>query len=352
MKIKVARIKNNSCRFDKMAEFLKYLLYRPYSKSTMKLFKTNMYDYIVSIISGYVEFIELEIEEPEYLTLEISNIMTNNTTDITRYDYNTEESYCFPKKFLYLWNVNLRQTNKHSTTVSNSNSNSNSNSDDIDQPMNNIGCFASLSQKIIRGICVLSANKYNTDANSITVFDDITIYDVVRIIKRRYFMSAILLKSNGDKIKYYYNDKNILYKCISDNLNINNALKITDTKISLFAYDLCLGIINDDNIINEYGSAFDPQQKEICGQIIVTNVIKNELQYSISVTEINSLLKLCNVYKGSDRKLNQDDLIPKITLVTDAKGNQISDKKYITPVWQKYYVVNRKLNIMETNRQI
>lgn len=283
---KIALLSDNKIVFEDIEKYVMPILYKPYVKADFKILNKKLDDYIWSVVSAYVKIVEIDTMQTDLLGFIcefISNPFNKNPDELF---YFTENSYSSPKSHL-----EVIFAKDYSRKSENNN-------------INNLGCFFSLKHTVIEKNCVIMANTYDLENKSTYVKNiDITPRDIIRVIRRRFFQTAILIKK--DKlIKYYYqNPVGLIGRIFNLNIQTDN---IQTLSFSYLNYNLTLCSLKDDNAyVNEAAT-------RICGHNLIrgdTLVIceqEEKIQASISIKEIQQL-NLLAYGKLADRELKETE---------------------------------------------
>lgn len=302
--MKVILIKKNKCNFDKLGDYANELLYH---SGEFKNIKTNINNYIWSVIEPYIEFINVD----DFLNDVCLNLIKPFDKNPDDFFYHTEQSYSFPNQcieIIYaqpLWDYH-------------------------EDNINNIGCLFSLKHTVIENNCIILINKYDLTAKNYAVMDDITKKDILRVIRRRFFFSAILIKNNK-LIKYYYQEPKILIKKI---FNLNENDNIQKLSFNILRYNFVFYFKQDDKV-NEIATRINGLYK-LYGDVLIINEIEENVYANLSINEINKL-NLLSFGSINDRELK------------DNEKHDIGDDKTIIPFWSKYIIVKNRLEKLKDN---
>lgn len=173
------------------------------------------------------------------------------------------------------------------------------------EKMNDFACLCSLEQHVIYNNAILIKNKFDNKQEKNVNNTNITKYDIKRIIKRRFLLSAILIE-NGKLTKYYYKNTNdLLY-------TIFNTDKVKKIHTSLYGFQLSFYYIEGN--INEMATRLNSSFK-IYGKCLVIHETEDE--------------------KTQD-KLGMKD----IKLLDKVAYGRLYDRKILS--WNKYYDILNK----------
>lgn len=318
----VAIIEKNRCQFDRMEEFVVPLLYKQLDTNDKKMLKKNLNDYIWSVISPYVKFVNVSTDTNTFIE-DVCQNMTECFPDhkADEFYYHTESSYSSPKKFLEivycqpLWSdYMLNQT----------------------ENMNNIACLFSLKHTVVENTCVIMANTYDPSKPNFTTFDSITKADILRVIRRRFYFSAILIKDK-QLVKYYY--QNVAY-LIQTVFSLNNTDTIEKMAFAHFKYNILLYFQHDKTKpINPIATRINGMY-QLHGNVLVIHEMDKDVSANISINEIKRL-NVLSYGKLIDRDLRDNEDHAIVVPAVDNNGKK-SDKKS-TPFWSRYVIINNRM---------
>jgi len=333
--IKIARVEKNKCNFSRMDEFVPPLLHKSHLSADFDKLNDLLNDYIWSELKPYVTFIDVDINDP----------MTTICTEITKcfpgipYDnffYMTEGSYSSPKAYLEFVYALPTQTSYVKSQPEN---------------MNNFGCLMSLKHNVVENSCVVIANKYDLKAEKFVSLMSIRKEDLIRVIRRRYFHSAILIKDNNI-IKYYYQNPGALASSVF-NLDINTdsveTLSFTHLKYNLIYY------FKQDKTKypNQCATRINAHNK-IYGDVLVFNELEENIFTNLGVREFKRL-NLLSYGRLCDRELTTEETFsitgtPDQTDQSDHpdQSDTMPNKKDL--LWSKYLVSEHRFSKLGQNK--
>ncbi|AGF85243.1 hypothetical protein QJ854_gp539 [Moumouvirus goulette] len=325
--IQIALIKKNNINFSDMEKYAVPLLYLNHDDKTRNQLKNNLNDYIWKTIEPYIEFVNVG---EDLLTTVCHNLTKNfdNNKNPDEFYYHTEASYSSPKKFLEimyclpLWKEYI--------------------AGNIDN-MNKLGCLFSLKHNVIENNCVIIANKYDINSSSNLIIDSVTQDDILRVIRRRYFFTASLIKQNN-VIKYYYQNPAYL---ISKIFNLEGKDNIQKLSVSLLKYNLSFYCQqNNSKYINQIATRINGLYR-LYGDVLILNEIEENVYTNLSEHEIKRL-NVLSYGRLYDRQLKENEIHEETIPDIDENGKQIEKKK--TPLWSKYIIVNNRMNVWKNNK--
>lgn len=320
--MKFAVIEKNKCNFSQMREFALPLLYKNHSEENRKELKNKINEYIWSEISPYVKIIEIDTED-DFITSVCESLVSNSDEQKDDYFYHTEASYSFPKRFIEL--IYCRQINNKVN--------------DIDV-INSIGCLFSLSHTVIINNCVVIANEYNMEGkNSVSLFP-IEKEDLIRVIRRRYFFTAILITPDNQLIKYYYQNLEYLLRTIFD-------LPTAKLSFSHLKYNLTCYFAEHISLpVNPIATRIVGSRR-IFGKALFIHELEDNIYANLSIREIKRL-NVLSYGKMENRELQEEEVNYETVMEVDSNGNSKRIKK--TPYWSRYLIINNRMKKWKENK--
>ena len=299
-------------------------MYTEHSIEKRRQIKANINDYIWSIISPFIRFVQVN---------DIENICENLTTcfpdrELNKFYYHTEASYSFPKKYIEI--VHCCPTWRD--YIANQECN-----------MNNIGCLFSLKQTVVENTCVIIANKYDISKEKSVVIDSVTKDDILRVIRRRFYSSSVMITHDGLK-KYYYQDPGMLIKKVF-NLNDNN--NVQNLSFSHLKYNLSYFFIQDKkSYVNEIATRINGSYR-VYGDVLVIHEMEDKIYTNISIHEIKriNVLSYGRLY---DRQLKLEESHEYKCNEMDENGKEKEVTK--VPYWSRYIVAESRMAKWKLNK--
>lgn len=324
----IAVIEKNKISFDGLEEFAAPLLYEEHTDETRAALKKNLNDYIWSKIEPYVRFITVD-ENDEFIGVvcrELTNCFPERKPD--DFFYHTEGSYSFPKKYIEL---------VHCQPVWNGYK------DAQPENMNTVGCLFSLKHTVIENTCIVIANRYDLTAPRFTAIDSVTKEDIIRIVRRRYFFSAVMIKDDS-MVKYYYQDPRYL---ITKIYGLDSKDNIQKLSFSHLKYNLIFYFQQDKTkYLNTIATRINGLYR-VYGDILVLHEMEENIFANISIHEMKriNVLSYGRLY---DRQLKDHELhtMPTVEIDKDGKENE----KKITPMWSRYVVIENRMKQWQQNK--
>ena len=316
--IRIAVVTKNQIVFDRIEEFAAPLLYKPYDKTLFTGLNVALNTYIWSVLEPYVTFVDIDpvvAEAPREL-LSVDPVVAEAPRELPSVDpsktdiielvcglvtkcfkhkqldnffYKTEGSYAFPSKSLELFYAEPTWASYKPAEQSN---------------MNNIGCLMSLKHTVIENNCVIFANSYDLSNKKEFVKKGlVTKEDIIKVIRRRFFHTAVLIKNNTF-IKYYYQNPIYLMSKIFD-LNVETD-SVQTISFAFLNYNLTYCSKGDSSAnTNEIATRICAHNK-ICGDVLVLHEQEEKVFTNISIKEIQQL-DLLAYGKLSDRDVQSDE---------------------------------------------
>lgn len=317
----IALVKKNRCHFDELEKYAAPLLYREHTVEERSSIKLAIDNYIWSVIEPYVTFID--VAENDFLTIICENIIScfpDKTFD--DFFYHTEGSYSFPKKYIEFIHAQPLWKEYEDRQIDN---------------MNNVSSLFSLKHSAVENNCVIFANKYDLSVPNFTVIDSITKKDIIRVIKRRYFFSAILIKENSF-IKYYYQDPRYLIANIYGLSENDNIQKLSYSHLK---YNLVFYFQHDKTkYINKIATRINSNYR-LHGDILMLHEMEENIFANISIHEAKRL-NVLSYGRLYDRQLKKEEIHTVTKIDVDEKGQEVENK--VTPLWSRYIVANYRMS--------
>ena len=316
----IAVIKKNRCEFDKMEEYASPLLYRINADQDKKKLKNQLYDYIWSVIEPYIEFVTVD---DDFLTTICQNMIKcfpDKNPD--QFFYHTESSYSFPKKFTELIYAQPSWKEYQSDQIEN---------------LNNLGCLFSLKHNVIENTCIALVNNYDLSADKFTALGEINKKDIIKVVRRRFFYSAIVIKDDH-MVKYYYQSPKYL---ITSVFNVAESDNIQKVSFSHLKYNLVFYFQQDNKkYVNKIATRINGSYR-IYGDVIMIHEMEEDLFSDINLHEAKRL-NVLSYGRLYDRKLKPEEthLVPDIN----------DPEKKITPYWSRYIVSNYRMKNWQNNK--
>lgn len=318
----IAIIKQNNILFDDLEKYVLPLLYIKHSKDTRTQIKQEIYNYIWSIIEQYISFINIENEE-DFYEIMCSEVQENFADhDPSECTYYTEGSYSTPKRFyeLVYWKPSWKdyQNSTCNTSI-----------------INNIGCLFSLSHSVIENSCVIIANEYDLSATKYVKQTSITKNNIIKIICRRYFHSAVLIGETS-LVKYYYQNLQYLVSIIFNTEDKIDTIPFSHLKYNLVYYFKQYAT----KYINQIATRINGEHR-IYGDVLVIHEMDDDIYTNITIHEMKRL-NVLSYGSSKDRELNETEMftIPDYQI----------DGEHKVPFWSRYIVSNNRMTIWQQNK--
>lgn len=323
--ITVAVVNKNRCNFEQLEEHASCLLYTEYSNEERKSIKQKINDYLWSEIEPFITFVD--VPKDDFIGCICDNLISCfPEKTVNDFFYHSEGSYSFPKKYIEFAHCQPVWKGYEQSQLEN---------------MNNIGCLFSLKHNVIENNCVIFANKYDLNvltAPKMVQLESITKEDILKVIRRRFFFTAVLIKYNRC-VKYYY--QNPIY-LISKIYNLQNETDLIEKlSTSIFRYNLVFYFQHDKSrYVNELATRINGSYR-LHGDILVLHELEENIYSNISLNEINNLNQL-SYGRLYDRQLKLEEIHTVTTIEADSEGNQTEKK--VVPYWSKYLVIENRIS--------
>lgn len=319
--ITIAVIRKNSCYFNDMQKYVLPLLYTEKSKEEREEIKKQINSYIWSVIEPYVTFIQVRVCDLietvcQYLTMDFPDKKPD-----TDFFYHTEGSYSFPKKYIEFFHAKPLWNSYEAAQPSN---------------MNNIGCLLSLKHHVIENTCIVIGNVYGDNNQQPTIISSITKEDLLRVIRRRFYFSAMMI-DKGNMIKYYYQSPQYL---VSKIFNLEPDDKIQTFKNELLGYDLVFYFqYCSKEPINKIATRINGLF-QINGKALMLHEMSDGVFSNLSLREAKRL-NVLSYGRLYDRRLQQHEIHTVDTVEADEEG-KVQEKKS-RPYWNRYIIVEGRM---------
>jgi MYND finger len=325
----IALVKKNKCNFDRMEEFVVPLLYKEHTVEERTELKKSINDYIWSVIEPYITFIDVDMEVPDanenFMTVVCTNLV-EGFPDKRPDDffYHTEGSYSFPKKFIEFIHCQPAWKDYKSAQIEN---------------MNNLCCLFSLKHNVIENNCVIFANRYDLDYKYFTAIDTITKEDIIKVVRRRYFFSGVVVKENS-LTKYYYQNPSYLVSAIFNKCETDTIEKIPYSHLN---YKLVFYFQQDTkSFVNKICTRMNGLFR-IYGPVLIIHELEENIYANISLHEVKRLnvLSYGRLYDRQP-KVDENHIIEPVPL--DPSNNDDNEvQKKLIPMWSRYICVNKRM---------
>lgn len=311
--MKIAVIKKNKCVFPEIEKYAKPLLYRILSDQERKMHKKKLNEYMWSVMEDYVEFIEVEKEQLMndiccHIIESYKQIDSNmNYEDLM---VHTEPSYTSSRCFIEILYADYGtkiQTPEEEISI-----------------INNIGCMFSLEHKVVKNTCVVIANSYDESSEKHIALSSVKKEDILRVMRRRYLHSALLIRQYN-KHKFYYQNPNIMLATIMD---VDDDQHINRLPVQMFGYNLVIYFDGEYNkYINETATRLNGKHI-IRGDVIIISEMETGLYSDFNKKELEKI----DILSYGDLKDREPD-----------ESEKVREDEKRTPVWSKYMIVQNRL---------
>ena len=137
--------------------------------------------------------------------------------------------------------------------------------DDIDNEINQIGCYAHLQHEVVRGSCAIIVTIIDFDSRDNHTLTSTTHSDIINVCMQRYMKSAVLINSNGTCETYYYQNSQDLASIIFDGNDTWTTRSFVNHGHSLTAYYPH----SSDSSINISATRIMMTQRKIRGAVLI-----------------------------------------------------------------------------------
>lgn len=329
--INIALIRKNNCSFEKIGDYASQLLYRSYNKKNDRHIKQSIDNYIWNIVEPYITFIEIDAnhfldESVSYLAQDFENRVIDKDFYI-----HCETSYSFPKKCIEIMycDPTWKEYVKHQ-----------------EFNMNKLSCLFSLDHHIIENNCIVYSNNYdvNSPDTKYVKLSSITKNDIIRMIRRRFYQSAIIARNNSYE-KYYYQRHDYLIMSV---FGLSNTDKIEKLSTSLIRYNLVFYFKYDKKLpVNESATRINGAFR-LYGDVVVIHEISENIGANLSIAEIRKLDEL-SYGRLYDRELKNNEAITESREVFE--DGKIKSKEII-PFWSRYMLVESRIKTSKKDKCI
>lgn len=318
---RIAFIEKNRCNFDDLEKYAKPLLYQEHSLDERKRIKEGINNYLWSVIEPYVKFIDVG-ENDDLLTV-VCEKLTKDFPDRKpdEFFYHTECSYSFPKRYIELVHCQPLWPGYKKDQIDN---------------INNVGCLFSLKHNVIENNCIILTNRYDFSAKNFVTIDTVTKEDILRVIRRRFFFSAVLVRENT-MIKYYYQNPAFLISKIFSLEENDNIEKLSTTFLK---YNLVFYFQHDrtkfpNQIATRINGSF-----RLHGDVLMLHEMEENIFTNISIHEAKRL-NVLSYGRLYDRRLKEDEIHTITTMEVNEDGKETEKK--MDPYWSRYIVSEKRM---------
>lgn len=304
--IQIAVIQKNNVTFPDLGKYAHCLLYQFNDYSTRQAIKQNINHYLWSMVQSSVTF----VETPSECLLEciceqlVKPFDKNPETD---FYYHCDKSYCFPQKCLELLHNQPLWADYPKNQLAN---------------INNLGCLFSLEHRWIENTCVVIGNEYHLTAPKCVKLTNIYQADILKVLRRRFYFSAILIGLTNCT-KYYYQDPAILIQKL---FNCQSTDSIQKLEITVWQYNLVFYFKKEAVAINPMATRINGLYP-LTGEVLVIHQLEESIFANLSMTEIKKIDMLA------------------YHLTNAVHSNDSSN----TPYWNKYLMLQAAVN-NQTNK--
>lgn len=316
----IAIVNKNQLDFDQVEKFILPLLYRDIAVEEKDKIKEEINNYLWSMIEPYVIF--REVDENDLLTEVCTQLMkpfADKSPD--QVFYHTEGSYSFPKRYLEV--IHCQPLWKDYLLAQKEN-------------INAIACLFSLKHIVIENTCIIIANKYDLAAPYFAKIDSITKEDILKVMRRRFYFSAILVRKD-EMIKYYYQNPAYL---VSKIFHLGDKDSIQKLSFSHLKYNLVYYFKQDNKeSINQIATRINGSHA-VRGDVLILHELEENIYANLSIHEVKRL-NVLSYGRLYDRQLKEEENYTLPTTELTENGQEITKKT--VPYWSRYLVIERRM---------
>lgn len=317
----VAIITKNNLLFDDMEQYVMPLICNNLTKETRTELKKSLNDYIWSVIGKFVTFMDVIDEDHFYEIIAAEsqrNFPDHNPSECV---YFTGQSYSTPKRFYEIlhWKPSWDDYQ---------------NSIKDPRVINNFGCLMSLDHSVIENSCIMISNEYDLTASKYVKMGSTTKEDIIRIIRRRYFHTAILIENNRLTKYYYQNIRYLVNMLFGDGGPEIDHVSFTHLKYNLVYYFKK----NATQYVNQIATRINGSYR-FYGKVLVLHEMDDDIYANLGIKEIKRLNTL-SYGSSKNRELDETEMftIPEYGVRED--GTEQTEK---VPFWSKYIVIENRM---------
>lgn len=273
--VTVAVLTQTSELFENMAEYAAPLLYQILETNERRRLKIALNDYLWKTIEPHVSFHEVPLEQEAFLT-SISQYLTTPFPEheMSEFHYNIQASFTSPKTILEIaYAEPIWQQKDNPETLPNTNA---------------LGCLFTLDHAIIRNTCIIIANGYDINQPKGAFMKSITREDILRVIRGRYFHSAVIVGHDSMTKMYYQKSEHIVEAVFGR--DVLSEVKRLD--VGLFKYCLVFHYLPEPNGNTKYVNEICTRiaaTKRFYGQVLVLNELHKDVNINLSTHELRRL---------------------------------------------------------------
>jgi hypothetical protein len=324
----VALIKKNRCNFDDIEQYAEPLLYRLLDQSVRTTLKARLNEYLWSVVEPFIEFIDIGDDQETMQTKMSENLASpHGHKQMDELFYHGEMSYTFPKRVMEVmyaepvWEDYV---------------------DNWEENMNNIASLFSLKHTVIQFNSIIMTSIYDLSAPKYLSLTSTTKEDILRVIRRRYFNTAVVIRNNAID-KYYYQDPKYLVKTV---FNLNDTDNIEHLSFTHLKYNLVYYCQNNPN---EYVNSIATRicgLRAIHGDVVMLHEMEEDIFANISVREAKRL-NVLSYGASSEHVLQPEELVEQTEHVVE---NGEEKEKKVSPFWSRYIVAERRMKLWQLKK--
>jgi len=262
-KVQIAYLLPNTCYFSEIGQYLIRFLYVKISAENYHQARRALDDYLWGEISRYIYFHNIDVEDLEAGLSSICQTLVSYYPgkDLQHFYFHTEISYSFPKGCLEI--VHAERLFK------------------APQNMNHLGCLFSLKHTVVEDTCALLYYRYDLSAAKKIKPESISRADILRALRRRYYLTAVMV-GKQELAKYYYREPDNL----ADGILGGRIKKI---KFDVHGYHLvCYYDTDSRDYINQVATRMNGQVL-IRGDALFLHELADDIYANLSRRELKRL---------------------------------------------------------------
>lgn len=246
--VKIAVLKPGKLNLEELESHLSPLLYSPNPNSK------DLDKYLIGIVADLVDIVETNDVIETVCAVSTYYVNPVETT------FTTENSYSNSSRFLELIRIGTTENSLE---------------------MNQLACLASLQHTLVNGPAFLMATSYHQSQPTAC---DITLRDVIMIIKRRYYQKAVLCSSINTV--YYYQRVEYLLPIIFGEISI--------TTVPADPYNYMLEMHYEKSSEINIQATRISGMHTLYGRVLIINYLDKNILGSIGLRQFDRLNKACH----------------------------------------------------------
>ena len=327
----IAVISKNSVNFEDIGNYASVLLYKSYDVIERHNIKRDIDKYIWSVVEPYIQFVQVD-ENQDSMLESITNHLTKEFPDKKAdvdFFYHTEASYSFPKRYLEMVYCQPLWKDYPESDPAN---------------MNHLACLSSLKHTVIENSAVIIGNSYDLESEKHVKLDSVTKEDICKIIRRRFYFSAVLIKDNN-LVKYYYQNPGYL---VSSIYGLEPNDKIEKLSISHLGYNLTFYFqYSKSKYTNKIATRINGMY-QLHGDVLLLHEIEENVYANLSIHEAKRL-NVLSYGRLYDRQPNDNENHQFDAIDVDKDGKETTKK--VTPLWSRYVIIENRMKKWSTREK-